>query len=67
MEFTHMSNVCQEDSSVSLSRWDEAIHDAQIKLERVSKRALRLKAAIETFKRAKERGQLWPGESATHD
>jgi hypothetical protein len=62
-----MSKVCQEDSASNFGRWDEAIQDAESKLERVSERVVRLKAAIETFRRAKERGQPWPGESATHD
>jgi len=42
----------------ALSKWDEAIRDAQ-------KHIRRLEAAIRTLKEKKEKGEIWPTEGCT--
>ena len=47
-------------------KWNEAIQNASDLLEKVEKRAIRLKGAIKTFTESRDLGQPF-SESATHN
>ena len=62
-----MNNGVKGKDEKSLPLWNQAITDAQAKLEAAEKKVKQLKYALATFKRNREQGRAWPGESAPQD
>lgn len=46
------------------SKWDDAIRDAEIEIESLTKQTRRLEDAVRTFKANKKDGVPWPGSVA---
>jgi hypothetical protein len=53
---THGRNTCQ----TSDSTWDFAISEAQGEIEQLKNQLSRLEMAIQTFKKHKKEGVIWP-------
>jgi hypothetical protein len=50
-----------------VKRWNQAICDAQIMLQKVESRAVRLKGAIKTFTELRDGGQVFNGPESVDD
>jgi predicted translin family RNA/ssDNA-binding protein len=50
-------------SSEAVSRWNEAISDAERMLEEAKQKVARLRRSIKTFQELRDDGEPFPGES----
>ena len=59
MSSTNFAHVCK-----SSEKWDKAISDAEGMIREAKERIAQLKSSVKTFKRLRDRGAPFPGESA---
>jgi len=57
-----VSNNSQNISQSIERAWDKAIKDAEEEIERLRMHSLRLRHAVQIFKKNKQDGVQWPGE-----